>query len=62
MDTIYELPRREVTTEALQRPLLAESGPSKSSNFAHPNVRYWEKRTFAITTQVIEIRRSKLSI
>jgi len=29
-----------------ERPLLAESGPSKSPKFAHPNVRFREKRTF----------------
>ena len=29
----------------VERPLLAESGPSKSTKSHRPNVRYWVKRT-----------------
>ncbi len=35
-----------VVIDVNERPLLAESGPSKSSKFTYLNVRFWEKRTF----------------
>ncbi len=35
-----------------ERPLMAESGPPFRSNFAHLSGRFWEKRTFAPSTNI----------
>jgi len=36
------------SNDSLHWPLVAESGPSKSTKPHRPNVRYWEKRTFML--------------
>ncbi len=45
---VTKMPPNNALHESCERPLLAESGPSKSPDFAHLNVRFGEKRTLAI--------------